>query len=355
MPPAALPEPPSPAAPRSLLGLDEDVASMVVPTTTLEAGSALAEDLDRMFKAQQDLDCMVMAAGGRPTHLVTREHYYAITGGPYGFTLYQKKPAEVVAKAEPLVVAERTLVRQLAKLALSRPAKDQYDPVIVTDGQGLMRGVVTIKQLILRSAELEVQVAQLSNPLTNLPGSRMAQEWIARGLAEDEDGGLTVVFVDLDRFKEFNDVYGLVAGDELVRRTAAVLAAGLDLVGPAARLAHSGGDDFVLVSPRPVSTDGLREICARFDREKGDLFPPADLQRGFFVAADERGNAVQVPLTTLSLAVISSRSLGDERHPAIFSQLAASLRRTAKTVTAALGRSGFIANDFWMAPEEGRT
>jgi GGDEF domain-containing protein len=324
---------------------------MVAPATTLETGSALAEDLDRLFKAQSDLDCVVMVSSGRPSHLLTREHYYAVTGGPYGFTLYQKKPVEVVAKAAPLIVEESMPVRQLARLALSRPASDQYDPVLVIDGKGLLRGVVTIRQLILRSAELEVQIAQLSNPLTSLPGSRMVQEWIARGLAEDRDGGLTVVFVDLDRFKEYNDVYGLLAGDELVRRTAAVLAECLDHFPPGTRLAHPGGDDFVLVSPRPVSTDVLREICARFDREKLGLFPSADLQRGGFITTDDRGNPVQVPLTTLSLAVINSRMLreGDgERHPAIFSQLAASLRGTAKIVTAAIGRSGFVANDFWQ-------
>ena len=71
-----------------------------------------------------------------------------------------------------------------------------------------------------------------------------------------------------------------------------------------------------------------------------------DRDRGFFEATDEKGNPVRVPLTTLSLAVINSRALGDERHPAIFSQLAAGFKQTAKAVTAALGRSGFATNDW---------
>lgn len=326
-------------------GLEETVASMVRETVTLESGSALAEELDRLFKADRELDCIVIGAGGRPTHLVTREHYYAVTGGPYGFTVYQKRPAEAAGKANPVVVEASAPVRRLARLALARPRDDQYDPVLVVDGRGRLLGLVTIKQLLQRSAELEVQVAQLSNPLTSLPGGRIIQEWIAGALAADVDGSLTVVFTDLDRFKEFNDVYGLLMGDDLVRTAAVVLAEGLDLLGPDARLGHDGGDDFVIVSPRPVTTDALREVCARFDRAKLDLFRPADRERGFFTATGEKGSSLRVPLTTLSLAVITSRALGSERHPAIFSQRAAGLRRTAKTVTRALGRSGFALSD----------
>lgn len=143
-----------------------------------------------------------------------------------------------------------------------------------------------------------------------------------------------------------NDVYGLLQGDELVRTTARVLAEGIPLLGPDARLGHAGGDDFVIVSPRPVAADALREICARFDRERSALFHPGDLARGSFHARDDKGNLVKVPLTTLSLAVIPSRSLGSERHPAVFSQAAASLRRAARTLTSALGRSGFVAYDW---------
>jgi len=352
---SAAPQIPVPTLPppAARFGFDEPVGDMVQPTTTIEAGTALAEDLDPLFKGDRELECVVVVARGVPTHLCTREHYYAKTGGPYGFTFYQKKPAEAVAKASPLVVEESVNILSLARLALARPRESQYDPLIVTDPAGRCRGIVTIRQLILKTAELEVQTAQLSNPLTNLPGTALVQKWIEVGLeaeSGDAEGALTVLFTDLDNFKEFNDVYGLLQGDELVRTTARVLAEGLSLLGAEARLGHAGGDDFVVVSPRPVAADALREICARFDREKLALFHPSDLARGSFHARDDKGNLVKVPLITLSLAVIASRSLGTERHPAVFSQAAASLRRTAKTLTAALGRSGFVAHD-WQEME----
>ena len=101
----------------------------------------------------------------------------------------------------------------------------------------------------------------------------------------------------------------------------------------------------MVVSPRPLGTDVLRDVCNRFDREKIGLFRPDDVQRGYFHATDDRGNRIRVPLTTLSLVVVTSQTLGTERHPAIFSLLAARLRRTAKALTQALGRSAFVAHD----------
>lgn len=323
------------------LGFDEPVGALAQDAVTLEKGSSSAEDLDRRFKADPGLEHLVLVAEGKPRHLVTREHYYAVTGGPFGFAIFQRKPAESVAKADPLVVEEGLPARGLARRALEREAGDQYDPVLVVDQAGNLRGLVTMKQLILKASQLEIQVAQLSNPLTGLPSGRVIESWIEKGLEQDIGESLTVIFVDLDRFSEFNEAFGLLAGDRLVRRAAEVLATGLPALARGARLGHAGGDDFVIVSPRRISIDGLRRICEGFDREKLEVFDPADRDRGFFFAASAHGERGRLPLTTLSLAAVSSGGLGAVRHPALFSQAAAAVHRSAKALSEALGRSAF--------------
>lgn len=328
--------------------MDEPVRTLVTPAVVVEAGTALGEDLDALFKNDAELECVLVATSGRPTHLITREHYYIKTGGRYGFTLYQKRPVEAVAKPHPLVVDGTATVLQLAQLALDRTRESQYDPVIVTGSTGQIQGIVTIRQVIAKAAELRLQTAQLANPLTGLPGMPMVQSWIESGLGEPEEAGaedLTVLFVDLDHFKQFNDVYGLVAGDGLLRCTARVLAESLAAMPPGTRLGHGGADDFVIVAPGRVSGDALRALCHRFDRERLALFDPSDLARGFFYARDDKGNLHRVPLVTLRLIAVGSAALGPQRHPASFSQAAARFRRTAKTLTAALQRSCFVACD----------
>lgn len=328
---------------------EETAGSLAVPALTLPVHGATGEDLDRLFKSDGEVGCVVVLLADIPAYLITREHYYAKTGGPFGFTLYQKKPVEALGKPDPLVVDERLPLAQVARLALERPREDEYDPVIVCRGNGAIRGIVTVKQLLERTTEQELRLARLSNPLTRLPGGPLLAEWLEQGIARGTS--LTVAFASLAGLREYNDVYGLAAGDEMVRRAARVLSAGLELWEGEVRLAHTGSDDFVLVSEGPFATDALRELCARFDRDKLDLFRAEDLERGFFDALDDRGNPVRPPLVLLTVTVVSSRLPAGERHPAVFAQKAAPLRRTARALANALRRSVFVADD-WTAVGE---
>ena len=81
------------------------------------------------------------------------------------------------------------------------------------------------------------------------------------------DGELALMIVDLDRFKEINDVHGHAAGDELLKATAARITALLSHTEFAARL---GGDEFVIVQTgrdQPASAarlaDKLLEVFSK--------------------------------------------------------------------------------------------
>ena len=194
----------------------------------------------------------------RPVALLTRQHFYDKTSGPVGYSLFSRKPVEEVAKTSLLLVVESTHITTLAKLAMDRMRADLYDPVIVTDDEGRFVGTVTMKQLITRSAELEVQNAAGASPLTGLPGNRTITKWLQDAM---DAGRFGVVYADLDHFKEYNDAYGFLAGDELIRLAARVLGEGTRRIDEAARLGHVGGDDFVIVAPEaPNAEDAAADL-----------------------------------------------------------------------------------------------
>lgn len=320
-------------------GLDESIRVIVNPATVLQIGTARGEDLDRIFRANHTLDHLVVAAGDKPRGLMTRKHFYAATSGQFGYSLLQKRPVETMIKPEPLIVNDQTSLTLLARLAMERTDEDLYDPVLVIDSSGRFLGTVTIKQLLHRASQLEVQTALGSNPLTNLPGNVMIQKWIGEALVQPD---FTVIYADLDKFKEYNDQYGFMNGDEMIKLAAAVLNDAMPALGSAARLGHVGGDDFIIVVGGPVGDEPLSEIGVDFDRRKEVLFKPEDCRRGYYICANRKGEQVETQLVTLSLAVIDGRQFASPPHPALIAQVAAMIKKRAKRNTAENRRSGFL-------------
>jgi len=318
---------------------EEFIRSLVEPVETLPLGSSNVEELHTMFRDRSNLEHLVVVQGDRPCGLVTRQDLSAKLAGRYAYALRQKKPVERVAKTSPLVVSSDTKVTTLAAHAMERAPSDLYDPVIIVDGQGGLVGTVTIRSLIQRSIELQVRSAQGESPLTGLPGSRSIHQWIDAYRTAPE---LVVLYADLDRFKEYNDRYGFLMGDEMIRLSARVLvrmAASLET----AKVGHVGGDDFVVIFPNGVAPETVDAACREFDEEKLALLDQEDVRQGHLVAKSRTGQVEPVPLVTMSIAMIERSKLRCELHPALLSHLSASLKALAKRKTAEERRSGFVA------------
>src|SRR5437867_2393692 len=100
------------------------------------------------------------------------------------------------------------------------------------------------------------------NPLSGLPGSPTITEEIESSLARGEHFAL--LYVDIDRFKEFNDHYGFTRGDAVITMLAEVLMCVVD--SDRRFVGHIGGDDFVVLA-RAEEAEALAEgITRRFDQ-----------------------------------------------------------------------------------------
>lgn len=93
--------------------------------------------------------------------------------------------------------------------------------------------VLIISALVQESFELAFR-----DELTGVPGRRALNEYLRR-----LGGSYTIVMVDVDHFKKFNDTHGHDAGDQVLRLVAARLAA----VGEGGRAFRYGGEEFALV------------------------------------------------------------------------------------------------------------
>ena len=78
--------------------------------------------------------------------------------------------------------------------------------------------------------------AENANPLTKLPGNNVIHEEIEKRIADKRK--FVVVYSDLDNFKAFNDKYGIGAGDQAIKMTAAVMQESLKSGSPDDFLGH---------------------------------------------------------------------------------------------------------------------
>jgi diguanylate cyclase (GGDEF)-like protein len=127
---------------------------------------------------------------------------------------------------------------------------------------------------VIHNAQLFEQVRTLSrtDPLTGLANRRQLEHDLAREFAAARRGRrLITVLFDLDYFKAYNDRYGHVAGDEVLRTFGAVLAIETRAMNLAARY---GGDEFVALlsdTPREGVEIFVQRVATRFDEEMARL------------------------------------------------------------------------------------
>jgi diguanylate cyclase (GGDEF)-like protein len=97
-----------------------------------------------------------------------------------------------------------------------------------------------------RQTEEVIKFAANHDPLTGLPNRSLLAERAARALdeAKSQGGGLALLFIDLDRFKNINDTFGHGAGDRLLQNVAVRLAR---CVPRSETVARHGGDEFVVL------------------------------------------------------------------------------------------------------------
>jgi len=137
--------------------------------------------------------------------------------------------------------------------------------------------VRAIRDLRARLAQ-ERRIVHLAcnDGLTGLPNRTAFLERLARQTeAQAGDAGFALLSIDLDRFKEVNDVHGHTAGDGLLARIGERVAAALRPGEFAARL---GGDEFVALVPVAVADETLDGPLDLIDRLRDAVTAPVMLE-----------------------------------------------------------------------------
>ena len=141
------------------------------------------------------------------------------------------------------------------------------------------------------------------SPLTGLPGNVQIHAELKKRLFNKEDFG--VLYIDLDNFKAYNDVYGFIKGDEIIEFTARTIVKNVHAIqNNDCFVGHIGGDDFVAIVSKTNYDTVCQDIINEFDSEILNYFTEEDRKRGYIEVANRRGILEDFPLTSISIGVV---------------------------------------------------
>lgn len=187
-------------------------------------------------------------------------------------------------------------------------------------------------KMVLRKTERDLE----ANPLTRLPGNVSILRELTRRL-ESKDK-FAVCYLDLDKFKAYNDTYGFEHGDDVIRETARILIRMVQQSGePEDFIGHIGGDDFVVVTI-PERVDVIcKAIIEDFEKTVPSFYNEEDRKNGYITAKDRKGEVQKIPLLSVSIGVVTNELRAIE-HVAQVGEIGAELKSQAKR----LERSNYL-------------
>ncbi|MCG9969733.1 EAL domain-containing protein [Pelotomaculum terephthalicicum JT] len=291
--------------------------------------NTLVREVKKILDNDELLAGVVIVDEGEPKGLVMRHLLYRHLGMQYGVPLYYERPISVIMDVSPLIVEEDATIELVSQVAMNRDRIKIYDYIIVTKNN-LLKGVVSVQNLLDTMTRIRLELARGANPLTGLPGNiAIEQELLKRAT---ESSTFSIVYFDLDNFKIYNDKYGFENGDKVILFTSKLLSSVINKYGSEKDfLGHIGGDDFVLVTDRERTDTLCKRIIKYFDRLIKSYYLPEDRKEGRIPGHDRNGLAKWFPFISVSMAVIECEG-GEKADLKTLSEKVAQLKCYAKSI-----------------------
>jgi len=164
----------------------------------------------------------------------------------------------------------------------------------------------------------------LTDPRSGLPAGRLIEEQLRRIIREKN---WALLDVRVNNFEPFKDVYGFVAGGDVLPFLGVFVGEVVDEFGtPSDFIGHAGGDNFIIITTSEAAAQIRERIKQRFAEEVQSHYNFIDRQQGFIQAPKTEGGVEKVGFMTMSAGLVSPdlHTFADIRE---ITELAAEARR----------------------------
>jgi PleD family two-component response regulator len=162
-----------------------------------------------------------------------------------------------------------------------------------------------IEELKLRVQRAITRAEQqsLTDPHSGLPSGRLIEEQLRTIIRQQ---GWAITDIRLNHYQPFREIYGFVAGDDVLRFTAMLMSEVVDDVGsPNDFIGHAGGDNFIIISTEEAIPAINQTLRSRFSEEVLTHYNFMDREQGYINTVDDNGNKKEAPLMSMSIGTVS--------------------------------------------------
>ncbi len=197
-----------------------------------------------------------------------------------------------------------TLVHPRPVLVLLHPSTDVNERINAFryGADDVLQDPIDKNELAIRVlAHLRRRQEEFSNPLTLMPGPNMIRRMLEQLLVSDRTWA--AMSIDLNKIRVYNETYGDLAGDQLIKALGAVLtdaADDTDFVG------HIEADDFLMTTRPDEAFRKAERICQQFDKMSSRFYPKGDIERGYLISTGRGGIRRRVPLISVAIGIVDS-------------------------------------------------
>lgn len=160
-------------------------------------------------------------------------------------------------------------------------------------------------RLRVRNALRRAGYESLVNPITGLPGGRLVEEQLELLLGKSE---WAILSISINELEAFNEAYGFVAGDDVLRAVGLILNNTIEEAGTLDDfVGHPGGAGFIIITV-PTKVKELEDkVVTRLTRAINYFYPIKDRELAQRRVEETSGDEKLVPLMFISVSIVTSR------------------------------------------------
>ena len=158
----------------------------------------------------------------------------------------------------------------------------------------------------IRNISSLISANRCISALTGLPGNVQIENELKRRISSRAQ--YAVLYIDLDNFKAYNDKYGFMNGDEVIKFTSDVIQETVQKYGVKGDfVGHVGGDDFVTILNLENAKKIGRYIIKKFDDGIKQYYTEDDIKKGYIKVLNRKGKLEKYAIMTITVAMISNK------------------------------------------------